>query len=351
MSRRALVLSGGGAKAAYEAGAITSLCASGRPFDIVVGSSFGAINASFVAQNNVAALETLWKNVSARNLIQRLATVRHAEAFLDACSEWHELPSEAKIGHIPRLVALWTQMESTPPLFSLLGVLDETPMATLLTRFADFSALRSTLIVTAFNVTRHTGSAFYWFAPAALSNVTAFRARARLSTEAISPVNYIDVLQASAATPCANGPVQINLGSPPPLLFVEGGVANNTPISLAIAAGADEVIVILSGPLSGVGPAPPPRNLVDVALDCYDVMQRTILDDDLKLAAFTNAMLAALPASPAIRRRLAGKSLVGLQYVRPQSPLPVSLLDFSDQGKINAAFAQGIADGQHPQPF
>lgn len=53
MSVSALVLSGGGAKGAYEAGAITSLWKTNGPFDIVVGTSIGAINAAFVAQNDV----------------------------------------------------------------------------------------------------------------------------------------------------------------------------------------------------------------------------------------------------------------------------------------------------------
>lgn len=350
MSCRALVLSGGGAKGAYEAGAITSLCKSGARFDIVVGTSIGAINASFVAQNSVAALETLWKNVAARNLIQPLPMVAHAESFLDAFSEWQKLPAEAKIGHIPRLVMLWMQMGSKAPFFSLLGAFDGAPISALLNQFADFSALRSTLIVTATNVTTRTPTAFFWFAPATSSNLTAFRANVGLPTEAISPLNYCDALQSSASIPGAFNPVQMNLGSPP-VLFVDGGVANNTPISLAIAAGADEVTVILLGPASSPAPAPTPRNLVDVACACYDVMQQKILENDFDLAGFTNTMLAAHPASPAIRERLAGKRIVGLQCVRPQSALPVSVLDFADQSKIDAAFAQGIADGKHPQAF
>ena len=75
------------------------------------------------------------------------------------------------------------------------------------------------------------------------------------------------------------------------------------------------------------------------------------LEVDLKLAGLTNAMLAAPLAPQTMRGRLAGKRIVGLQYVRPQSALPVSVLDFDDQSKIDAAFAQGIADGERPQPF
>jgi predicted acylesterase/phospholipase RssA len=351
LSRRALVLSGGGAKGAYEAGAITSLCAHGAPFDIIVGTSVGAINASLVAQNSVAALETLWKTVAAQNLIQPLPMVAHAETFLDAFSQWQKLPAEAKIGQIPRLVMLWMQMGSKTPLLSLLGAFDGAPIATLLNRFADFNALRRTLIVTATNVSTRTPTAFFWFAPSLSSNLTAFRAAVGVPTEAISPANYGDALQASASIPGAFNPMQMNLGGPPPLLFVDGGVSNNTPISLAIAAGADEVTVILLEPASNPEPSPPPRNLVDVAYACYDVMQQKILEDDFKLAGFTNAMLAVATPSPAVQKRLAGKRIVGLECVRPQTALPITVLDFADQSKIDAAFAQGVAEGQHPQAF
>jgi hypothetical protein len=120
---------------------------------------------------------------------------------------------------------------------------------------------------------------------------------------------------------------------------------------LAIAAGADEVTVILLEPASNPEPSPPPRNLVDVAYACYDVMQQKILEDDFKLAGFTNAMLAIATPSPAVQKRLAGKRIVGLECVRPQTALPITVLDFADQSKIDAAFAQGVAEGQHPQAF
>ena len=48
--KRALVLSGGGCKGAYQAGALLYLSNSGINFDIICGSSVGAMNASFLSQ-------------------------------------------------------------------------------------------------------------------------------------------------------------------------------------------------------------------------------------------------------------------------------------------------------------
>ena len=61
---RALVLSGGGAKGAYEAGVVVTLIDEFKEnFDIICGTSIGAINASLVAQENTAELAQLWRGI------------------------------------------------------------------------------------------------------------------------------------------------------------------------------------------------------------------------------------------------------------------------------------------------
>jgi NTE family protein len=348
---RALVLSGGGAKGAYEAGAVSSLLQA-QPFDIVVGTSIGAINAALTAQHNLSALEATWKSVSQRNLIQPLPTVARVEAFLNAFSDWQSLPAVAKVSHIPHLTLLWMQIGSKEALFSMLGAYDETPIEALLKQFADYNALQSTLIVSATDITTRTATAFYAFVGQDPQYLQRFPGMAGIPTVPITQLNYVDALQASAAIPGAFTPVQMNLGSTAPSFFVDGGVANNTPISLAIAAGADAVTVVFVDPTSNGGVSPAPRNLIDVANSCYDVMQRKILEDDFKLAAYTNALLdGGSGLSASMQQQLSGKRKIGLYYVRPQTALPLSVLDFSNQAGIDAAFAQGVADGKNPKPY
>lgn len=48
---KALILSGGGARGAYEAGAALALLQHER-FDIICGTSIGAINGAFIAQDD-----------------------------------------------------------------------------------------------------------------------------------------------------------------------------------------------------------------------------------------------------------------------------------------------------------
>lgn len=92
--KSALILSGGGARAAYQAGvlrAVSELCPdkSKNPFDIICGTSSGALNAAKLACDAkdfggaVLALELLWSDVSSEqvhrpgygNLLKSVATV------------------------------------------------------------------------------------------------------------------------------------------------------------------------------------------------------------------------------------------------------------------------------------
>lgn len=65
-----LVLQGGGALGAYQAGAYAALSATGQEPDWVAGISIGAINAALICGNapgnRVAALRNFWRRVSAR---------------------------------------------------------------------------------------------------------------------------------------------------------------------------------------------------------------------------------------------------------------------------------------------
>jgi NTE family protein len=62
--RTALVLSGGGARGAYEAGVVSQLYAQGEKFDVICGTSIGAINGAFIAQRPSAdTLSAIWSTI------------------------------------------------------------------------------------------------------------------------------------------------------------------------------------------------------------------------------------------------------------------------------------------------
>jgi len=59
-----LVLSGGGAKGAYEAGAAALFVERGLPIRLVAGSSAGALNAAMIADGRMDRLEALWRGLT-----------------------------------------------------------------------------------------------------------------------------------------------------------------------------------------------------------------------------------------------------------------------------------------------
>jgi len=69
----ALVLSGGGAKGAYEAGVAAALVERGLPIRLVAGSSAGALNAAMIADGRMDRLEALWRGLS-RDRVYALRT-------------------------------------------------------------------------------------------------------------------------------------------------------------------------------------------------------------------------------------------------------------------------------------
>ena len=71
--RIALVLSGGGAKGAYEAGVAAVFVERGLPIRLVAGSSAGALNAAMIADGRMDRLDALWRGLS-RDRVYALRT-------------------------------------------------------------------------------------------------------------------------------------------------------------------------------------------------------------------------------------------------------------------------------------
>lgn len=59
-----LVLEGGGAKGAYQIGVVKALRKAGFEFDVITGTSIGAINAAYLAQGKFNEVYKLWRTLS-----------------------------------------------------------------------------------------------------------------------------------------------------------------------------------------------------------------------------------------------------------------------------------------------
>lgn len=64
----ALVLSGGGAKGAFQAGALQYLDTRGFKYDLISGVSVGSLNGGMIAQNKLSQLLQLWGSISDVNV-------------------------------------------------------------------------------------------------------------------------------------------------------------------------------------------------------------------------------------------------------------------------------------------
>lgn len=195
---KALVLSGGGSKGAYQVGVLKALVERGHKWDFIAGVSVGALNAAFLAmfdieQQHQAAfdLEKMWlQNITNNNSIYR---------------GWAP-------GLLTYLPAAWKgSVYSTEPLRLLIQK-----------AFNHQKMIKTNVEVVVGACSVNTGE-----------YLTIDKKNQR----------FLDFVLASASFPIAFPPV--NIGGE---LFTDGGVRTIVPIMDAIAAGATDIDVILTSP-------------------------------------------------------------------------------------------------------
>jgi len=200
-SDRALILSGGGARGAYEIGVWKRLCEMNWRPDLICGTSVGAINGAAIAAGlPLADLVTFWESIE-RNTIYRVSLYRR---FVN---------SILRRGFTPYM--------DTKPLRSFLG------------SAIDVEKIRTSdieLVISAVNVLH--------------SEIEYF------DNNTIG----IDHIMASSALPILF-PWQY-IGDKP---YWDGGVMANTPIAPALERQVPEIIVVLLSPMGGAE-LPLPKN-------------------------------------------------------------------------------------------
>ena len=192
----ALVLSGGGAKGAYEAGVASALLERGAPIRLVAGSSAGALNAAMIADGRVDRLELVWRSIT-REQVYALR------------------PSVFFAGLLPGWLTLLTLNQAG-------SLFDHAPLRALIEGALDLDRIRTSavrvLVVTA----------------------DLARREKRLFDNATLSV---DVLMAAAAVPGAFAPVEVG-GA----LLVDGGLTGRAPVLEALEAGVPvaRALVVMS---------------------------------------------------------------------------------------------------------
>jgi NTE family protein len=239
LGQAGLVLSGGGARGAYEAGVVAGIVeVLGRqphdppPFSIFAGTSVGAINAAFLAASthrgdlSAADMIAFWRSLNLRQHLKfdplgllgwprRLPLLELAHAHLDAARLGprfgRSLLDPRPLDHIVRTAIPWRQLHD--------NVAAGTTRA---------------LLVAALHITTGRTTVFAELAPG-LTYRPSKDPRRRVSLKPISA----DHILASAAIPLVFPARRIES-----TYYCDGGLRFNTPISPAIRAGAERLVVI-----------------------------------------------------------------------------------------------------------
>jgi len=243
----ALVLAGGGARGAYEIGALSVLLPElerrGERVEIVVGTSVGAINAAWLAANAHRTAE---------------------EAARDGLRLWSDIswtdvakPLLAPTG-VGRVIGYLGEMAGVPR-SRLYSLLDPSPLEATLDRLIAFPAIRR-------NVRRGLLSSAAVVATSGLTSrsVVFHEGGGDIAPDDIRGIDYVPSrignaqVRASAAIPVAFPAVEVESPRSARGWYFDGGTRLDTPIKPALSLGAARIVVVALNSTSGG-----PRRLAD----------------------------------------------------------------------------------------
>jgi len=340
----ALVLAGGGARGAYEAGIVEGLRRAANVadgdripgIDVVCGTSIGSINAWFVSTGQYSKLRGLWANIASDNpfaLKKQFAATGKPGAFIGT-----------------KIVEGMSLAEGLTK--NVRGVLDGGKIQTWLAENID---PRQPCIIpigfTSTNLDRGRTEIFYRTA-SPITSASRDRGMERLwatvgdTTVARVATNELlrAELQASSAVPILFDPIELPSVNGGVDHFVDGGVSDNNPLDIARALAHTVRLVMVSPQLSERMPYP---NALDISLRVDGIESNRMFDDSLRAAydATRQKRVFGNHATSAAERSYESRVLdTELFYMRPRRELKVGFTDFGNQDKIDAVYRLGVED-------
>ena len=243
-----LVLQGGGALGAYQAGVFEGLAECGAAPDWVAGVSIGAINAALIAGNpperRIARLREFWDRISAQLPFVPPASMDGIRPMLDQMSVASALLFGVPGFFKPRMVPPFLALDGS---IGALSFYDTQPLKKTLEELVDFDYINREggVRLSLGAVDLSNGNSVYFD-----SRTTKIRAEHVL---------------ASGALPPGFPPVEID-GK----LYWDGGIVSNTPLWYVLDADSRmNALIIQVDVFSGAGELP--RNLAEVAERAKDI--------------------------------------------------------------------------------
>ncbi|MFT3989261.1 patatin-like phospholipase family protein [Aestuariivirga sp.] len=278
---RILVLQGGGALGAYQAGAYAALAEQGYAPDWVAGISIGAINGAIIAgnrpENRVARLRDFWNRVTSGLQCQPFSSHVHVRNAFNGASALMGLAGGAPGFFTPRLFPPVLTPAATP---ASLGYYSSEPLRETLRELVDFDCLAHSpvrLSVGAVNI--RTGNFTYF--------------------DSAKQTLGVEHVMASGALPPGLPPIEID-GD----YYWDGGVVSNTPLQYVLdePAPAPALSIFQVDLFSAEGQVP--ETLLDAAAREKEIRysSRTRLSTDMlrekvKLRRAMKRVLRKLPAN------------------------------------------------------
>lgn len=282
---KALVLSGGGSKGAYQAGVIKHIIGVKKhKYDIYCGVSVGALNAACLA---------MFPEGKEEEASEKLLSIWNSVRTKDVRKSWFPFGV---------LHALWK-----PSLYN------SSPLAKLLEKEFDAEKLKTSGKLLAMGAASLTTGNYKIFTH--------------------EHPNVAKCILASSSFPTMLTPIELE-GE----LWTDGGVRDVTPIKAAIDMGADEIDVVMcsydSKSLSRLGNKP---NTISVAFRTIEILSDEVLETDLHIANLISELSKA--------GIMPDKKQIKITLLRPSEPLPGESLDF-ERKDINKMLELGFSDAK-----
>jgi predicted acylesterase/phospholipase RssA len=328
---KALVLSGGGAHGAYEAGVASALLQREK-YDVICGVSIGAINAALIAAGTVDnALERFWHTefpTHARELFPHVPRLRRLIDHVGSIgygNPWRDAMGVARAA-------------SALPFLRKLGEYHKSSLAAVhaaLSMMVDFDHLHTSLLIGATNASQASAAVFRAFVehkqvPPHKPRLTEYHDLTR--------ENFVMALLASSAMPGLFSPIELDFGEQRNV-YADGCIVHTSPLGLAVDNGATEVTVVFVDCERDSQCEGSTLGLAEMAYNIATLWQQRLLDYELRIAQATNEIV-----------RLGGapdKRQITIRQVRPERPLELDMLAFDDRDALVCAFERGAKDGSN----
>jgi NTE family protein len=289
--RIALVLAGGGARGAYEVGALAALApalaARGEAPNILVGTSIGALNGTFLAARAHEPLE-----VAAAAALEMWRQLRWGDAL-------RPLVSPSELGRLLGAAAMFANL----PGADVAGLLDPSPLRGTLERLVSFEQIEENVASGALRAAAVVATAY-----ATTRSVVFHRGGPALGPDMSRSIDYVatalapEHVLASAAIPGAFPAVEIHRPRAAAGWYGDGGVRLNAPLKPALSLGAERVVVIgLNSSSTPSGSSTHP-DMLDGVAQLLQVVLADQLAEDVATLATVNETLPPTRSSSAAKR-------------------------------------------------